>query len=37
VYDKGYRGFVGMEYGISKSGKDGALAALESYRKIDPK
>lgn len=37
VYDKGYRGFVGMEHGISKSGKDGALAALESYRKIDPK
>lgn len=37
VYDKGYRGFVGMEHGISKPGKEGALAALKAYRSIDPK
>ena len=37
LHDKGYRGFVGMEHGISKPGKEGALAALEAYRAIDPK
>jgi hydroxypyruvate isomerase len=37
VYNKGYRGFVGMEHGLSKPGKEGALAALKAYRSIDPK
>lgn len=37
VYDKGYRGFVGMEHGTSKPGKDGELATLAAYRAIDPK
>ena len=37
VYDKGYRGFVGMEHGISKPGKAGELATLAAYRSIDPK
>lgn len=37
VHDKGYRGFVGMEHGISKPGKEGTLAALNAYRIIDPK
>lgn len=37
VYNKGYRGFMGMEHGISKPGKDGELAALKAYRSIDPK
>ncbi len=37
VQDKGYRGFVGLEHGISQPGKPGALAALEAYRKVDPK
>ena len=37
LHDKGYRGFVGMEHGISKPGKEGALAALNAYRVIDPK
>lgn len=37
VHDKGYRGFVGMEHGISKPGKEGALNALKSYRDVDPK
>ena len=35
LYDKGYRGFVGLEHGLSKPGKDGALAALQAYRTID--
>ena len=37
VRDKGYRGFMGMEHGISKSGRNGDLAALAAYRSIDPK
>ena len=37
VHGKGYRGFVGLEHGISKPGKEGALGALRAYRAVDPK
>lgn len=37
VYDKGYRGFVGLEHGTSKPGKEGEWATLEAYRSVDPK
>lgn len=37
VHDKGYRGFVGMEHGTSKPGKEGEWATLEAYRSVDPK
>jgi len=37
IHDKGYRGFMGLEHGASKPGKDGELAILEAYRSIDPK
>lgn len=37
VHDKGYRGFMGMEHGISKPGREGNLAALAAYRSVDPK
>jgi hydroxypyruvate isomerase len=37
LYDKGYRGFVGMEHGTSKAGKEGELATLAAYRSIDAK
>lgn len=37
VQDKGYRGFMGMEHGISKPGRDGETAALAAYRLVDPK
>lgn len=37
VHDKGYKGFIGMEHGTKKPGKEGALAALEAYRNVDPK
>lgn len=37
VHNKGYRGFMGMEHGISKPGKAGELAALAAYRAVDPK
>ncbi|MGM9511716.1 TIM barrel protein [Larkinella sp. GY13] len=35
LWNKGYRGFVGMEHGLSKPGKEGAEAALKAYRTID--
>ena len=35
LYNKGYRGFVGMEHGLSKPGREGAEAALKAYRTID--
>lgn len=37
VYDKGYRGFMGMEHGIKNPGKVGEIAALAAYRSVDPK
>lgn len=36
IYDKGYRGFVGLEHGISGKGEQGDRMALESYRAVDP-
>lgn len=35
VHDKGYRGILGMEHGISGSGKEGELALIEAYKKVD--
>ncbi|MBO0933862.1 hydroxypyruvate isomerase family protein [Fibrella aquatilis] len=35
LYNKGYRGFVGLEHGLSKPGREGAEAALKAYRSID--
>ncbi|MDZ4706902.1 MAG: TIM barrel protein [Saprospiraceae bacterium] len=37
VHDKGYRGFVGLEHGTQKPGKEGELSTLTAYRAIDPK
>lgn len=37
LYNKGYRGFMGMEHGVKRPGKEGALAALKAYRTIDPR
>ncbi|MGC3943816.1 MAG: TIM barrel protein [Chryseolinea sp.] len=37
LHNKGYRGFMGLEHSIKKPGKDGALAALDAYRVVDPK
>lgn len=36
IYDKGYRGFLGLEHGISGSGVAGDRAALQAYRRVDP-
>lgn len=35
LYTKGYQGFVGLEHGLSKPGREGAEAALNAYRTID--
>ncbi len=37
LYDKGYRGFIGLEHKIKNPGKAGELAALQAYRTIDVK
>ncbi len=35
IYNKGYRGIMGMEHGNSKQGKEGELAVIEAYRSSD--
>ncbi|MGK9116646.1 hydroxypyruvate isomerase family protein [Olivibacter jilunii] len=35
LYEKGYKGVVGMEHGISGSGKDGEQRLIEAYREVD--
>jgi len=35
IYDKGYRGVMGMEHGNSQKGKEGELALIKAYRDAD--
>ncbi|WP_262249514.1 hydroxypyruvate isomerase family protein [Parapedobacter soli] len=35
IYDKGYRGVVGMEHGKSQGGKEGELKLIAAYREVD--
>src|SRR5579859_2804730 len=35
IYDKGYRGILGMEHGNAKKEKDGELAVISAYRQCD--
>ncbi len=35
IYDKGYRGVMGMEHGNAKEGKEGELALIQAYRESD--
>lgn len=35
VYDKGYKGIVGMEHGISQPGKEGEARLVQAYREVD--
>ncbi|MEX2566232.1 MAG: TIM barrel protein [Cyclobacteriaceae bacterium] len=37
IYDKGYRGFAGLEHGLSGNGQQGVRAVVEAYREVDPK
>lgn len=35
IYDKGYKGILGMEHGISKPGKEGEDRLIQAYRESD--
>jgi len=35
IHEKGYKGILGMEHGISKPGKEGELALIKAYREVD--
>ncbi|HSK12202.1 MAG TPA: TIM barrel protein [Phnomibacter sp.] len=35
IYQKGYKGIVGMEHGLSKPGKEGEIALIKAYREAD--
>ena len=35
IYDRGYRGVMGMEHGNSKPGKEGEQALIKAYRESD--
>ena len=35
IYDKGYKGVLGMEHGIAHSGKEGEIALIAAYRDCD--
>jgi hydroxypyruvate isomerase len=35
IYNKGYRGVMGMEHGNAKPGKEGELALIKAYRESD--
>ena len=36
VYNKGYKGILGMEHGNFSKGKEGEQAVIEAYRECDP-
>tara|TARA_R110000751_G_scaffold15077_1_gene48733 strand:+ start:1261 stop:2184 length:924 start_codon:yes stop_codon:yes gene_type:complete len=35
VHEQGYDGILGMEHGNSREGKEGELAVIEAYKKVD--
>ena len=35
IYDKGFRGVMGMEHGNAKPGKEGEEALIKAYREAD--
>jgi hydroxypyruvate isomerase len=35
IYEKGYKGVLGMEHGMSQKGQDGELALIKAYRDAD--
>jgi hydroxypyruvate isomerase len=35
IHDKGYKDIMGMEHGNYKPGKDGEMAVIDAYRKVD--
>jgi len=35
IHEQGFNGVLGMEHGNSRNGKDGELAVIEAYKKVD--
>ncbi|MDP4285051.1 MAG: TIM barrel protein [Bacteroidota bacterium] len=35
LHEKGYKGILGMEHGISKPGKEGEMSLIKTYREVD--
>lgn len=35
LHQKGFKGVIGMEHGVSGSGKEGEFALIKAYRKVD--
>lgn len=35
IFDKGYKGILGMEYGNLVLGKEGELKVIDVYKKVD--
>lgn len=35
IYDRGFKGIIGMEHGLSEGGKEGEMKLVEAYRKAD--
>lgn len=35
IYEKGYKGIMGMEHGNARKGKEGELALIKAYREVD--
>jgi hydroxypyruvate isomerase len=35
LYNKGYKGILGMEHGVSKPGNEGETALIKAYREVD--
>ncbi|MBL7856633.1 MAG: TIM barrel protein [Cyclobacteriaceae bacterium] len=35
IYNRGYRGVMGMEHGNAREGKDGEVALIKAYREVD--
>jgi len=35
IYNKGYRGVLGMEHGVARPGKEGEMALIKAYRESD--
>ena len=35
IYNRGFEGILGMEHGNSEKGRDGEIAVIEAYKKVD--
>ena len=35
IYNRGFEGILGMEHGNSKKGRDGEIAVIQAYKKVD--